>query len=407
MSSPVVVDGRLSREKLEELLALGAEHAELDFKTMLDLDDPAQRLGLVKDLIAMSNAGSGGYVIVGVDEHGAPATNQNPVDEKKFDSANLGQLVAKYVVTAPVVTSQVHEVDGRRIILIHVAASANGLPSLISKAGEYAVQNRTKTVLVEGVLYVRDGTRNATATDAHWHQVLSRYRERIVAETRENNDVLVAKLVGGLGDAAAGVRLAPLALEMDDVTFSEAVQPYFDKDDVLKVLRRFLRSLRVPAGPDNPDRSSQAAALDKLCIIATQAVMAESRDGFQITIDLLYSLYLKSVGSSDADYATPQQAQYGLEILLRLLLVGATAVDEDAWWAVEPLVNRPVSDYYVIWMRHALVHASRAGLLSGGNREAAMVLIRARALALENPSLMPTLKGQVPSGGGCGAAGQR
>ena len=30
MSSPVVVDGRLTREKLDELIALGAEHPELD-----------------------------------------------------------------------------------------------------------------------------------------------------------------------------------------------------------------------------------------------------------------------------------------------------------------------------------------------------------------------------------------
>lgn len=37
MTSPVVVDGRLTREKLDELLAFGAEHSELDFKATLDM----------------------------------------------------------------------------------------------------------------------------------------------------------------------------------------------------------------------------------------------------------------------------------------------------------------------------------------------------------------------------------
>ena len=51
VTSPVVVDGRVSREKLDELLGLGAEHTELDFKRSLNLTDSAHRLGLVKDLI--------------------------------------------------------------------------------------------------------------------------------------------------------------------------------------------------------------------------------------------------------------------------------------------------------------------------------------------------------------------
>ncbi|QNE36856.1 AlbA family DNA-binding domain-containing protein [Leifsonia shinshuensis] len=395
MTSPVVVDGRLTREKLDELLALGAEHPELDFKATLDLNQPAHRLGLVKDLIAMANAGSGGYVIIGADEHGAPASAHSVVDPKRFDSADLGQLVAKYVVTAPVVTSQVHEVDGRALVLVHVAPPTSGLPVLISTAGEYAVEKGMKTVLVEGVLYVRDGTRTVTATDAHWHRILSRYREGIVADTRGNIDVLVAKVVAGLGDVNAGARLAPLALEMEDGTFSEAVQPYFDRDDGLKELRRFLRSMRDAAGPNNDDSIVQSLALDKLCIVAIQAVMAESRREFQLTMDLFYDLYMKSIGTSDPDSTIPKQSQYGLEILLRLLVVGASLVDEEAWWAVESLVNRPVSDYYIIWLRHALVHASRAGLLSGGRREDSLVLVRARALALANPTLMPTLEGRA------------
>src|SRR5690606_5738357 len=133
----------------------------------------------------------------------------------------------RHVVTAPIVTAQAHQMDNRTIVLIHVAPSAARLPSLISKTGEYADGKRMKVVLIEGVLYVRDGTRTVTATDAHWAQMLGRYRENIIAETRESIDVLISKVVDGLGDATGGVRLVSLASEMDDETFANAVQPYF------------------------------------------------------------------------------------------------------------------------------------------------------------------------------------
>ena len=393
MTSPVVVDGRLTREKLDELLALGAEHAELDFKATLDLSDASHRLGLVKDLIAMANTGVGGYIVVGANENGAPATEHTAVDASQFDSADLGQQVARHVVTAPIVTAQAHDVTGRAMVLIHVAPPVSRLPVIISKSGEYADGKRMKVALAEGVLYIRDGTRNVAATDAHWPQLLNRYRANVVAETREGIDALIAQVVNGLGEQTGGVKLVPLAAEMDDPTFAEAVTPYFDSAESRNKLRRFLRSLRPAAGVSTSDVEAQATALDKLCIVAGQALLADARDSFTITIEIVYGLYVESVGSFNGDYADRTRAQYWLDILLRLLAIGATAVQENAWWAIEPLVNKGVTDYYPNWLRHALVHASRAELLSGSHREAAMVLVRTRALVIANPQLAPGLEG--------------
>jgi len=398
MVSPVVVDGRLTREKLDELLALGAEHAELDFKATLDLTTPGHRLGLVKDLIAMSNAGSGGYVVVGVNEDGTVATGVPAVDATQFDSADLAQQIGRHVVTAPVVTSQRHEVDGRMLVLIHVAPPVSHLPAIISKSGEYADGKRMKVVLVEGVLYIREGTHTVTATDGHWMQMLTKYRAGVVSETREGIDALIAKVVDGLGETTAGTRLVPLAIEMDDATFAEAVQPYFDAPEGQNKLRRFLRTLRATAGVANADARTQEAALNKLCIAAAQAVFSDARESFGFTLDLIYDLYIESVGSFDGDYATQTTAEYWLSILLRLLAIGATAVTTRAWWAIEPLVNKGVTEGYPVWLRHAIVHASRANLLSGGGREAAMVLVRARALVVTNPTIAPGLEGATTVG---------
>ncbi|WP_447947945.1 AlbA family DNA-binding domain-containing protein [Microbacterium maritypicum] len=392
MSSPVVVDGRLTREKLLELLALGAEYPELDFKATLDLRDRHHCLGLVKDIIAMANNGTGGYVVIGAEENGTPATGRPPCDPRQFDSADLAQQVSRHVITAPVVTSQSHEVNGHPMVLIHVAPSASGLPAIISGSGEYADGKRMRVVLEEGVLYVREGTRNVAATDAHWPQMLNRYRASVVAETRESIDALIAQVVNGLGEQTGGARLVPLAAEMDDSTFAEAVAPYFDSAEGQNKLRRFLRSLRPLAGV-GADSESQRVALDKLTIVAVQAVFAASHESFDTTIDIIHELYLESVGSFNGDYADRTRAQYWLDILLRLLAIGATAVQEHAWWAIEPLVNKGVTDYYPNWLRHALVHASRADLLSGSHREAAMVLVRTRALVIANPNLAPGLEG--------------
>jgi hypothetical protein len=43
------------------------------------MSDPAHRLGLVKDLIAVGNTAGGGHIVVGANEDGTPALSSNPV----------------------------------------------------------------------------------------------------------------------------------------------------------------------------------------------------------------------------------------------------------------------------------------------------------------------------------------
>lgn len=48
LSSPVVVDGRLSDEKLAELLALQTEYPELDYKATVDVTTTEGKVKLAK-----------------------------------------------------------------------------------------------------------------------------------------------------------------------------------------------------------------------------------------------------------------------------------------------------------------------------------------------------------------------
>lgn len=392
MVSPVVVDGRVSRDKLIELLAVGAEHPELEFKTTLDLDTAPHRLGLVKDLIALANTGTGGYVVVGANDDGSPARDQAAVDARRFDSADLTQAVARHVLSVPILSSQSHDLNGWTFVVIHVAPSLNNLPCLVSKTGEYAVDKKMKVVLQEGVLYIREGTHTVTATDTHWIQLLSRYRGAAVAEAREGIDALIRKVVESMGEGSGAQRLAPLALEMEEEVFAEAVGPYLDTTEGRARLRRFVRSIAADIGIENQDEDKRSDALNKLAALAIQAILANATDTCEVAIRAFHDAYAASVEGFQGDYSPPPRASYWLDIVLRVICIGAVAVRDEAWWAIVPLVDRPGNHYYNVWLRHALVHASRAGLLSGGHREDALMLVKARALAAAHPALRPDVR---------------
>jgi len=62
-SGPVVLDGIVSDEKLAELLVLGTEYAELDFKRVIDLGEKRQEVELARDVGGMLVRG--GYILAG------------------------------------------------------------------------------------------------------------------------------------------------------------------------------------------------------------------------------------------------------------------------------------------------------------------------------------------------------
>src|SRR5450755_4317225 len=78
LSSPVVVDGIVSDEKLSELLALQAEYPDLDYKRTVDLTVTEGTVELAKDIGAMQVRG--GYIVIGVDGHGAPTGELDGAD---------------------------------------------------------------------------------------------------------------------------------------------------------------------------------------------------------------------------------------------------------------------------------------------------------------------------------------
>lgn len=395
MTSPVVVDGRISREKLDELLALEAEHAELDFKATIDLSRNKHKLDIVKDCIAMMNTPNGGYLLLGVNDDGTLALDQEPLKSGTFDGADLSQIVSRHVTAPPVITSKEHIIDGHLVILIHIAPTSSGLPALISKIGEYERPDRKmETVLRPGVLLTREGTRTVTATDAHWDQLLQRHRAAVTAETREGVDALIRRVVTSLG-VGNGPDLAPLDLQMDDETFARAVERLIGRRDGEARIRRVLRIARDLISLNQTDAVSREAAMDKVAVVAIQAIFSGSRAVFDEAIKALHRPYITVAQNQAGRYGPRDSAEYWLSIILRLFCIGAAAIREEAWWSVRLLVDRRVDGYYLVWLRHGLTMAARADLLLGRSREGALVLTLARALAANNPALRSDI-GLIP-----------
>ncbi|MDY0829636.1 putative DNA binding domain-containing protein [Microbacterium sp. BG28] len=393
------MDGRLDREKLLELLAIGAEHDELDFKGTLDLQDAKQRLGLVLDVVAMMNTTLGGFIVIGAHDDGTPAHDLAMVETARFDSAALGALVARHIATQPRVTSQIHEVESRAHVLIHVAPTASGLPVIISTTGEYdRGDGRMKTVLHEGVLYVREGTRNVAASDAHWDTMLSRYRASIIAEAREGLDALIRRVVESTAAPTVGGRtLPPLLIDMDDASFVEALRQHVDSDSDAGI-RRLFRDARTAATykPDI-DRTKRGLALDKLALAAIEARRSQRPETLEAALDTLHRVYL-SAGSVN-EYATNLSsrhevsvAEHWLAVLVRVWLIGAAAEREQEWAALASIANRPVGlgsdERYPSWLRHGIVYASRANLFAKENHGGALILSMAREHATSAPSFV-------------------
>lgn len=394
MASPVVVDGRLDREKLLELLAIGAEHDELDFKETLDLRTPKHKLGLILDIIAMMNA-AGGFIVLGAHDNGAPAHNSEPLDTRRFDSADLGAFVARHIAAQPRVTSQVHEVAGRKLVLIHVAPSISGLPVIVSKVGEYdSGDGKTKTVVFQqGVLYTREGTRNIPASDVHWDALLSRYRANIIAEARESADLLIRRFVEGLGPTAPGApSLPPLLLELDPESFVEAFRQHIDAGSDATI-NRFIREARRAASyQQSTNPYERAAILDKLALGAIEAMRAGRGDLFDAVITALHRVY--ESGGPVGEYSTTivnifeiPIAEHWQQLLVRVWLIGAAVEREKDWPALASLVQRPIQlgtdERYPSWLRHGIVFASRARLFDDENRGGSLVLSMAREHASE------------------------
>lgn len=81
----------VTRSKLDELLAVGTELADLDYKRTVDLKAHHDTIEIIKDIGAFMD--HGGYIVIGADDHGDPVDGIQPGQEALFDESACALLL--------------------------------------------------------------------------------------------------------------------------------------------------------------------------------------------------------------------------------------------------------------------------------------------------------------------------
>lgn len=384
----IVLDGRTDREKLDELLRAG-EQTHLDYKASIDWSSPKEKLSFVKDVVALSNRPQGGYLLVGVDDTGAPCTPLGSVDRRRFDGATLGQVVRAYIEGQIEIHTQVHELDsGHEVVLVRIEGHRDGLPVPMAKDGQYPAEGgRSVHVFRTGDVVVREGSANVPLRHAHWPDLLSERDRQIREQAQRDAQALISQVVSQLQNQSSGnsASSAPLALAMDESTFADAVVVNLEGGKDVR-LRSFVAEAKAVA-MSSGDAAERALAIDRLSVVGAQAIFHERWPEATSILDALYDIYL----------AIPQHAHGSadrqVELVSRVYALGSLAVRQGAWELLPSVVERPVSVppgggyIYPSWLRHAQVEGSRAELWR--KDQGGLIISVARALLTDHPALRP------------------
>lgn len=397
-------DGSVTEEKLRTLLALGAELDDLDFKEYLDLSLQKDKLELVKDMAAMQSIPTGGYVVVGADDHGVVSTRFGELNAAEFDPANLHRIAHPFLPTIQV-RSTTHDIDGVTVAVIYIGPPEPPGVAIVVKDGQYPDGKRSTTLFAPGDVFVRRGTQSVRWLPGDLSGVLKRWEESIREDERRRATAYAEELLQG--ERARSIAQGPLgsltwrlATEEFDAAFLEALRA---GDSVT------LRRLALTFGADasalarGRDAAELDLLLDRLLAALATTVAYVEKAWFDQFLAVLVDVY-RSVIDGLGNVLRPEDGasqQVMLRVAVGVEAVGGLAVRLKQLWAVRPLAMPDAQLEAQIretsWIRHAVTAASWARLLYLAPREdggperqiGGPVVSLARQLVERIPALRP------------------
>lgn len=380
----IVVDGRTDREKLRELLQFG-EQQQLDFKAKLNLKIKRDELNFVKDAVAMSNRHPGGYLLIGVDDDGKPVMKKEDLQNPElFDSANLGNIVRKYIEGQIHFSSQIHDYEGHVVIVIFVASNKDGLPTPMSQDGQYQnAKNKPVPVFRKGDIFVREGSQNTHLRFAHWADLLAHRDSLIRAQAREGIDKLATELASVLQSVNIDA-LLPLDINMSLEAFRSALSSHLGSTNDVPLHQFLMQAQTLASSTEDP--AEQNHLLDQITLIATESIISNKIQITNEAITALQDIY---------DTVSSQGPEILLSIISRIYIIGSIAVRLKRWQILPDLILNPhprTSGHYIYpsWIRHAQVTGSNNNRFDTQN-EPFLLISRARQLATDHPQLRPDI----------------
>lgn len=377
LTSPVVVDGVVSDEKLAELLALQTEYPELDFKRTIDLGATRDVVELAKDVGAMQVGG--GYIVIGVDQHGTPTGRLDSADTRPFDEASLTPKLRRYLPSPLVLRTRVAERAAHAVVLIYVGPHPGGC-AFFTSVGQYREGNgRDVVVFREGEVFWRDGTRSVRMSQAGLDAVIERRisdaKDAWLAEQREVRRQQRTELeTAHEGRRLTDGPLGSVDLDMEEAELAAATLEFLRRDDRIGLTHLFNDAITRARGFIDRDHveTGLASLLDRLACLAGTFLMYDQQELFERMVGILTQIYSMPLGERDDERfdfstgiaGTAVAPRVWLEIMRRIYAIGALAVRRRQWSAVRILtLQHPerLTAYHPNWLRHTITMVSRAG----------------------------------------------
>lgn len=139
---------------IRQQLHQGAETKNLDYKQGFDWNSCSleTRLGLIKDVLGMSNTQDGGVILIGVDDASFQISGVTAKEAESFDQTRLADAIRRY--SDPPCTVQLYklEIESKKIIAIEIPEFKD-VPHICKADGNSSTSG--KIILRRGALYVR------------------------------------------------------------------------------------------------------------------------------------------------------------------------------------------------------------------------------------------------------------
>ncbi len=195
LTPQIVLDGDLSKEKIEKIIDLGHEKNCLDYKEKFDFCSKnalkKSKIDLLCDIISMAN-GDGGYIIIGVNEDKSTGKFKmvGVVEDniKKITQENIQSWLEKYAIKTVDFALKVNEINKKRIIAIFVNGSFLPVPFRVD--GQYKESNGNDiTKFRSGEIFVRHGSKSERANYAD----IINFMEKVRGDERKKGTPIIGR----------------------------------------------------------------------------------------------------------------------------------------------------------------------------------------------------------------------
>jgi hypothetical protein len=408
----VVVEPVLTEEKLRSLLDEKHEQAALDYKTSLDVNERRDIVELAKDIAAMQSEASGGYIVVGADDHGTVVPNVTAAQAALFDEATLRNKLKRYLAEPFDIRTAIHTIDQATVVLLYIAPAHEGW-CIFKADGEYEEEyppgsgkKKKKTVFLIGDVFVRHGTASERWQDADRKQLI----EQVVARQKETwRSELRTELAAmvNVGLSAQYIEQMPssaVTWQLDAKGFDQLVTELMRRNDDIPLRNMLLRAHGDAASLLASNLEDLSTLLNRVVSLAALALTYERSQWFARAVESLVRVYELAFDSPGLQRNDVQAPRLWLYVIARVYALGGLAVRLQNWEAVRTLADRlprghDFERHYGSWLRHALTMAARANILD--EERSAGLIARAhnvvRAIDSLHPDLDPNADGILNS----------